>query len=84
MKNYSWEIRLGIILVLCSLAMYTAKFLVLGDPENTYYYFFNAIGFLPINVLFVTLIINQLLSSFNSLFISLDFVSHVTYRLLNR
>lgn len=62
MKNYSWEIRLGIILVLCSLAMYTAKFLVLGDPENTYYYFFNAIGFLPINVLFVTLIINQLLA----------------------
>jgi hypothetical protein len=62
MRKFSWPIRLGIILVLFSLAIYTAKFLVLGDPENTYYYIFNALGFLPINVLLVTLIINELLS----------------------
>lgn len=58
----SWEVRLGIILVASSVIIYTVKHLVLGDPENTYNYIFNAIGFLPINVLLVTLILNQLLS----------------------
>lgn len=58
----SWEMKLGIFLVVASAAVYTIKFLVLGDPENTYYYVFNALGFLPINVLLVTLVLNTLLS----------------------
>jgi hypothetical protein len=58
----SWEMKLGVFLVVASAAIYTAKFLVLGDPENTYYYIFNALGFLPINVLLVTLVLNSLLS----------------------
>ena len=58
----TWEVRLGIVLVASSAAIYTAKYLLLGDPENTYTYIFNALGFLPINVLLVTLILNQLLS----------------------
>jgi len=58
----TWEVRLGIILVLLSVVIYTAKYLLLGDPGNTYQYILNALGFLPINVLFVTLIINELLS----------------------
>ncbi|MBP2146159.1 hypothetical protein J2129_001613 [Methanofollis sp. W23] len=62
MARLTWETRLGIFLVLASVAIYTAKFLVLGTPENTYYYIFNALGFLPINVLLVTLILNQLLT----------------------
>ncbi len=35
---------------------------MLGDPSNTYYYVFNALGFLPVSVLLVTLILNQLLA----------------------
>ncbi len=58
----TWEVRLGIVLVLLSVVIYTAKYLLLGDPGNTYQYIFNALGFLPINVLLVTLIINELLS----------------------
>ncbi|MDI6866330.1 hypothetical protein [Methanoculleus sp.] len=58
----TWEVRLGIVLVLSSIIVYTVKYLLLGDPENTYQYIFNALGFLPINVLLVTLILNQLLS----------------------
>ncbi|MDH7593658.1 MAG: hypothetical protein QHG99_04785 [Methanomicrobiales archaeon] len=57
-----WEIRLGILLVCISILIYTLKFLLLGDPLNTYLYVMNSAGFLPINVLFVTLIINQLLA----------------------
>ena len=62
MTKFSWQVRLGIILVVFSIVVYAIKFLVLGDPENTYNYLFNAIGFLPINVLLVTLVINELLS----------------------
>jgi hypothetical protein len=58
----TWEVRLGIVLVASSVAIYGVKYLLLGDVENTYQYIFNALGFLPINVLLVTLILNQLLS----------------------
>jgi hypothetical protein len=62
MKWLSWEFKLGITLILLSIAVYTIKFLVLGDPENSYFYVFNALGFLPLSVLLVTLILNQLLT----------------------
>jgi hypothetical protein len=58
----TWEVQLGITLILLSVAIYAMKYLLLGDPENTYQYIFNALGFLPISVLLVTLILNQLMS----------------------
>lgn len=58
----TWEMRLGLTLLGLSVAIYTMKYLLLGDLENTYQYIFNALGFLPINVLLVTLILNELLS----------------------
>ena len=61
MKWLSWEFKLGITLILLSIAVYAIKFLVLGDSENSYFYVFNALGFLPLSVLLVTLILNQLL-----------------------
>lgn len=62
MSKYSWQLKLGIILLISSFVIYFLKFCILGDPENTYYYVFNALGFLPINVLLVTLVLNELLS----------------------
>ena len=62
MKLLSWEIKLGISLVFLSLVVYLLKFIVLGDRDNTYHYVFNSLGFLPINVLLVTLILNKLLT----------------------
>jgi hypothetical protein len=61
MKRLSWEAKLGIALILFSIVVYAAKFVILGDLNNTYFYVFNALGFLPLNVLLVTLILNQLL-----------------------
>ncbi|RXE57214.1 hypothetical protein ABH15_03630 [Methanoculleus taiwanensis] len=57
-----WETRLGIALVAISVLIYMTKYLLFGDAMNTYQYIFNAMGFLPINILLVTLILNQLLS----------------------
>lgn len=62
MKLLNWEARLGIILVLSTLVIYSLKFVFLENPEDTVNYIFNSLGFLPINVLLVTLVINRLLT----------------------
>jgi hypothetical protein len=62
MKLLNWEVKLGISLIIFSLVVYLLKFITLGDPNNTYFYVFNSLGFLPINVLLVTLILNKLLT----------------------
>lgn len=59
-----WETKLGITLICSTALIYGLKFFIIGDEggSNTLTYIFNALGFLPVNVLFVTLIINQLLA----------------------
>lgn len=64
MKIARWTIRLSIILVVLSALIFLAKILIIGDnsESNTLSYLFNALGFLPLNVLFVTLILNGMLA----------------------
>lgn len=38
MKLKDWEVRLAVSLVLFSIAVYLIKFILLGDPANTYFY----------------------------------------------
>ncbi|MCQ1538091.1 hypothetical protein FTO68_03675 [Methanocalculus taiwanensis] len=59
-----WETKLGIALLCSTAIIYGLKFLIIGDEggSNTLTYIFNALGFLPVNVLLVTLILNQLLA----------------------
>ena len=59
----SWEARLGIFLILLSLVIYGTKYLITGDAENILNYLFNSLGYLPLNVLLVTLILNSLLAN---------------------
>ena len=61
-KLLSWEMKLAIFLVAASVTIYSAKMLVLHNPENTIDYLFNSIGFLPISVLLVTVVLNRLLA----------------------
>ena len=62
MKIFNWEIKIGIVLILISIIIYEIKFAVLGDPKDSYIFILNALGFIPIEVLVVTLIIHQLLT----------------------
>ena len=64
LKKITWEMKLSLFLIALSILIYTAKILIIGDDgtSNTVTYIFNALGFLPLNVLFVTLILNGLLS----------------------
>lgn len=64
MKKMRWETKLCIALILLTILIYFLKIVIIGDEgeSNTLTYIFNALGFLPLNVLFVTLIISGLLS----------------------
>lgn len=59
----NWEARLGIFLILLSLIIYGTKYLITADAENIFNYVFNSLGYLPLNVLLVTLILNRLLAN---------------------
>lgn len=62
MNRYSWQIRLGAVLLCCSAIVYSAKLILIDNLPGTIEYIFNSFGFLFINVLLVTLVINELLS----------------------
>ncbi len=59
----SWEARLGICLIFLSIIIYCIKYLITDDAENIFNYIFNSLGYLPLNVLLVTLILNRLLAN---------------------
>ena len=61
-KSFAWEIKLGLFLVATSVIIFSTKMLLLKNPENTIDYLFNSMGFLPISVLLVTVVLNRLLA----------------------
>ena len=62
MMKLTWEARLAIVLVSISICIYSIKFFLLKNPSDTVNYIFNSLGFLPVNVLLVTLVLNKLLA----------------------
>jgi len=62
MNAISWQARLGMVLVSCSIIVYLTKITLIDNIPGTIEYIFNSFGFLFINVLLVTLVINELLS----------------------
>ena len=60
--RFSWQVKLGLILVSISIAVYSIKFLLLKNPADTLNYVFNSLGFLPISAFLVTIILNELLT----------------------
>ena len=61
-RKYTWQIRLGIVLVCVSVLIYTIKLTVLQNTRDTLNYIFNSLGFLPISVFLVTIVLNELLA----------------------
>lgn len=62
MIKINWEAKLAIVLIVMSLCIYAFKLIFLKNPSDTANYIFNALGFLPINVLLVTIVLNKLLA----------------------
>jgi len=61
MKHWNWRIVIGIILVVLSAVVYFIHFLIFRDAHHIFIYLVADIGFVFIEVLLVTLIIDQLL-----------------------
>ncbi len=62
MKKVKWQLLLSTVLLLTSSGLYALHFLIFHDAHHIFIYMLGDVAFLPVEVLFVTLIINQLLS----------------------
>ncbi len=61
MKRFGWQFFLAAALLVLSVLLYLAQIELFHKVEDTLFYFFQDLAFVPIQVLLVTLIINQLL-----------------------
>ncbi|MDD4127576.1 MAG: hypothetical protein PHV39_07815 [Methanomicrobium sp.] len=61
MSNYNWEIKLAALLLMLTILIYSLKYFFLQNTGDTINYIFNSLGFLPVNVLLVTIVLNKLL-----------------------
>ena len=61
MKRLKWQILFGISLITLSAIIYFIQIQIFKTPQNTFFYIFQDIAFVPISVLMVTLIIDQVL-----------------------
>src|SRR4030067_3729054 len=62
MKKTKWQIILGIILAVLSGVLYIIHFFIFRDSSHIFIYLLGDVAFLPVEVLFVTLIIDRVLS----------------------
>jgi hypothetical protein len=53
---------LACVLVLCSIVLFVVDYLVFGDLRNNLFYLFQDIAFLPLQILFVGIIVERLLA----------------------
>jgi len=61
MKHLKWQILFGISLITLSASIYFVQIEIYRRPLDTSFYFFQDLAFVPISVLMVTLIIDQVL-----------------------
>lgn len=62
MKPFRWKIWLSLSLLWLSVVFYIINYLIFHDVDHMVRLFLGQLGFLPISVLLVTIIINQLLN----------------------
>ncbi len=62
-EDTRWKLFAGIVLVALSLAMFIAHYLIFQDSHHLFIFFIGDLAFIPIEVLVVTLIIDQMLES---------------------
>jgi hypothetical protein len=61
MKHVKWQIIFGISLLVLSVCIYSIQIDIFRNPRETFFLLFQDLAFIPISVLTVTLIIDQLL-----------------------
>ena len=62
MKRFGWLVTLGLSLIAASVALYGVQYAIFRDTHQLFIYLLADIAFLPIQVLLVTLVLNELLT----------------------
>ena len=62
-KEKLFKIVPVITLMICAAAVYLIQILIFRSPGDTFFYFFQDLAFLPVEILIVTLIVNRIISS---------------------
>ncbi|MEI7435058.1 MAG: hypothetical protein WCJ93_12485 [Methanomicrobiales archaeon] len=62
-EDTRWKLVAGVLLVTLTLAMFTVHYLVFQDAHHLFIFFIGDLAFIPIEVLIITLIIDQMLES---------------------
>jgi hypothetical protein len=62
MKRFGWLVTLGLSLIAASVALYLVQYAIFRDTHQLFIYLLADIAFLPIQVLLVTLVLNELLT----------------------
>jgi len=62
MNRVKWQLALGVLLVAISVLLYDMQINIFHSTRDTFFYLFQDLAFIPIQVLLVTLILNQLLN----------------------
>ena len=62
-EDTRWKLIAGVLLVTLALAMLTAHYLIFQDAHHLFIFFIGDLAFIPIEVLIITLIIDQMLES---------------------
>lgn len=61
MKKFKWHISLAFALLLSSVITYWLQIKLFARPDETFFYLFQDMAFLPVSVLLVSLVINELM-----------------------
>jgi hypothetical protein len=60
MKLVRWQFMLAAVLVVASVTVYLVQLLIFGRTSETFFYLLQDLAFLPVQVLLVTLMLDQL------------------------
>jgi len=61
MKHFKGQVLLGVVLIVLSVGLYLAQILIFHAERDTFFYLFQDLAFVPIQVLLVTVIVDQVL-----------------------
>ncbi len=62
MNRFKWQLILGISLLVSSAVLYIAQIAIFHNTRDTFFYLLQDLAFIPVQVLLVTLILNQMLN----------------------
>lgn len=63
MKHIRWQLLFGLALVTLSAVLYSVQISVFESTRDTFFYLFQDIAFVPVQILIVTLIVDRLLNA---------------------